>query len=178
MDPRKSAAYPLSSPLGIPLGMKGVHPQNNRRAGLLVLSRSVDPGWNQVTYQVTGEIMKTQRQHLGALGEDLTAEFYERRGYRIRHRNVRYPCGELDLIVEDTAGTVVFAEVKTRRGSGFGSAESVTARKLGRMRRAAAIWLEGQPYTAIRFDVVTVEVDPRTGDVTVECYEGVEDGAR
>lgn len=122
--------------------------------------------------------MKISRKKLGALGEDLAAEFFRGRGFQIRHRNVSYPCGEIDLIVEDHDKTVVFVEVKTRRGDGYGNAESVTPRKLNRMRRAAATWLADQPYTAIRFDVVTVDIDLRTGHCTVECYEGVDHGAR
>lgn len=118
------------------------------------------------------------RQELGALGENLAAEFFQLRGCQIRHRNVSYPYGEIDLIVEELDNTVVFVEVKTRRGGGYGNAESVTSRKLNRMRRAAATWLQDQPYTAIRFDVVTVDVDVRTGHCTLECYEGVEHGAR
>lgn len=122
--------------------------------------------------------MKTSRQELGAVGENLVAAQYFRRGCRVLHRNVRYPFGEIDLIVEDPDGTTVFVEVKTRRGEGFGVAESVTARKLARMRRAAAAWLEGRRYREIRFDVVTVTVDPHTGHHEMDWYEGVHDGAR
>lgn len=122
--------------------------------------------------------MKTERQKLGSLGEELAAEFYEQRGYRIRERNASYSCGELDLIVEDADGTIVFVEVKTRRGTRFGVAESVTARKFFRMRGAAANWLKGKPYAPIRFDVITVVMDEHTGQHTVDCYEGVGHGAR
>ena len=122
--------------------------------------------------------MKTEKQKLGAVGENLVATHYVRRGYGIVERNVRYPFGELDLIVEDSNGTTVFVEVKTRRGTGFGSAESVTGRKLTRMRRAATTWLQGRHYREIRFDVVTVVIDPATGGYVLDHYEGVDDGAR
>lgn len=122
--------------------------------------------------------MKTSRQQLGAIGENLAADHYTGEGSQIRQRNVNYPCGEIDLIVEEPDGTTVFVEVKTRSSRRYGTAEAVHSRKLNRMRRAAATWLAGQPYREIRFDVVAVVVDPRTGSHTLERYEGVENGAR
>ncbi len=122
--------------------------------------------------------MKTDRQHLGALGENLAAEHYIHRGGLIKQRNVSYPCGEIDLIVEEPDGTVVFVEVKTRRGSAFGVAESVTPSKMNRLRRAAARWLERKPFMVIRFDVIAIVVDQRTGDVELHSFEGVDHGAR
>lgn len=122
--------------------------------------------------------MKTERQKLGSQGEVLAAQFYEQRGYRIRERNIYYPCGELDLIAEAGDGTVVFVEVKTRRGRAFGVAESVTVGKYRRMRAAALTWLQGQPYTPIRFDVLTVLIDEPNGRHQMDCYEGIDHGAR
>ncbi|WP_080794248.1 YraN family protein [Corynebacterium pacaense] len=122
--------------------------------------------------------MKTYRQRLGELGEDHVTEHYIRRGALIRQRNVSFPVGEIDLIVEEPDGTVVFVEVKTRSGPAFGVVESVTPRKLGRMRRAAAAWLRLRPYVPVRFDVVAVTIDPLTGATTLTTFEGVEQGAR
>ncbi|GAB3590593.1 hypothetical protein CFAEC_08760 [Corynebacterium faecale] len=122
--------------------------------------------------------MHTSNNDLGAVGENLVAARYFRQGYQVLERNVRYPFGEIDLVVEDPDGTTVFVEVKTRRGEGFGVAESVTPRKLSRMRHVAAAWLKGKPYRDIRFDVVTVRVEPHTGHFVVDCFEGVTHGAR
>lgn len=122
--------------------------------------------------------MKTYRQRLGELGENYATEHYIARGAVIRQRNVSYPVGEIDLIVEESDGTVVFVEVKTRRGPNFGVAEAVSPRKWNRMRRAAAAWLSQKPYTSVRFDVIAVTIDPRTGAPTLSSFEGVEGGAR
>lgn len=120
----------------------------------------------------------TQRRRatLGRLGEGRAAELYRRRGAEILARNVSYPVGELDLIVREPDGTVVFVEVKTRSGPGFGGAEAVTGEKLARLRRAAARWLTGRPGEAVRFDVVVLTATGRGFEVDV--YEGVEHGAR
>jgi putative endonuclease len=54
-------------------------------------------------------------------------------------------------------GTVVFCEVKSKGGSGFGDPlEMVTAEKARRVRRAAEAWLAGHPECdglEVRFDV-------------------------
>lgn len=56
-------------------------------------------------------------------------------------------------------GEVVFCEVKSRAGGGFGGPEAaVDHRKQARLRRIAAAWLaEHRPgAVAVRFDVVAV----------------------
>ncbi len=112
--------------------------------------------------------MTAERRATGATGEALAAAWYERRGYRVVDRNWRRREGELDLVLR-CGRTVVFCEVKTRRGTGFGSpAEAVTADKQRRLRRLAVLWLtEGRRSAAdVRFDVASVQ-----GDV-VEVLEG------
>lgn len=122
--------------------------------------------------------MKTQKQYLGAFGEDVALQQYLDDQATLLDRNVHYSCGELDLIVRLASGVVVFVEVKTRRGSAFDSAAAVNNQKMLRMRRAAALWLEGKPYTPIRFDVVAIVLDPHTGRPEITVYEDVEHGAR
>ncbi len=120
--------------------------------------------------------MHRRRTRLAQLGEERAAGFYRRRGAEILGRNVSYPVGELDLIAREEDGTIVFVEVKTRSGPGYGGAEAVTGRKLARLRRAAARWLEGRPAASVRFDVVVFTAAGRGFDMDV--YEGVEHGAR
>ncbi|MHA2789248.1 YraN family protein [Corynebacterium sp. S7] len=116
------------------------------------------------------------RLSLGRRGEQAAADFYEQRGARVVARNIHYPVGELDLIVREPNGTIVFVEVKTRSGTSYGSAESVTRSKLAKMRKAAARWLLDQPYSMVRFDVVALTVAGST--FALDYFEGVEDGAR
>lgn len=83
-------------------------------------------------------------------------------GLRITARNWRCRYGELDLVaVEPASRTVVFVEVKTRTGDGFGGVEyAVTPQKVRRLRRLAALWLAGQDesWPAIRIDVIGVRI--------------------
>ena len=103
----------------------------------------------------------TSRQELGALGEQVAVEHLQDMGWRNLERNWRCRYGELDLIAADGSDTVVFVEVKTRTGDGFGGLEhAVTPQKIRRIRRLAGLWLAGQArgWPDLRIDVVGVRV--------------------
>ncbi len=102
------------------------------------------------------------RQELGRAGEELAAERLSRDGFRILERRWRRAGAEIDIVCE-RGEQVVFVEVKTRRGEGFGTpAEAVTATKRRRMARAALIYLvrRGWLDRPCRFDVVEVRIGP------------------
>jgi putative endonuclease len=95
---------------------------------------------------------------LGKEGERVAERFLEKKGYRLVERNYRCPLGELDLIVLDRR-VVVFVEVKTRTGHGFGSPlEAVEFRKQRKMIQAAQFFLAERRLQQrdARFDVVGV----------------------
>lgn len=84
-------------------------------------------------------------------------------GWQILQRNWRCRYGELDLIAVDGT-TLVFVEVKTRTGEGFGGLEhAVTPQKVRRIRRLAGLWLAGQSsgWPNLRIDVIGVRVGRR-----------------
>lgn len=102
------------------------------------------------------------RDELGLRGEDIAARHLASAGWRILDRRWRSAFGEIDLVADDR-GEIVFIEVKTRRGSGYGlPEEAVTARKREHLRAAAAAYLqakrlERRPY---RIDIVAVSLAP------------------
>ncbi len=111
------------------------------------------------------------RLQLGAMGEALAVDHLMKMGLRIVSRNWRCRYGELDVIaVDESTRTLVFVEVKTRTGDGFGGlAHAVTPRKLRRLRRLAGLWLAGRDeyWAAIRIDVIGVRVGRcRTPEIT------------
>jgi putative endonuclease len=110
------------------------------------------------------------RNQLGALGEQLAVEHLTSVGLRIVARNWRCRYGELDVIAAGPDRTLVFVEVKTRTGDGFGGWEyAVTPVKVRRIRRLAGIWLAGQDqsWAAIRIDVIGVRIGrQRTPEIT------------
>lgn len=104
--------------------------------------------------------MTTPTLALGQWGEDLAAAHLTSLGMQLLARNWRCDLGELDLVARDVDGTVVFVEVKTRAGTGFGSpAEAVGQVKARKLRTLACRWLlEHRPpgATELRFDVVGI----------------------
>ena len=107
--------------------------------------------------------MTDARRAVGASGEDAVAQWYAAAGYSLLVRNWRVREGEIDLVVRRDA-TIVFCEVKTRRGDAFGTpAEAVTWRKQTRLRKLAVRWLadNGARADVLRFDVASVKPDGR-----------------
>ncbi|MGH7874560.1 MAG: YraN family protein [Candidatus Binatia bacterium] len=95
---------------------------------------------------------------LGKEGERLAEQYLKHKGYKLVERNYRCAAGELDLIVLD-GRVVVFVEVKTRTGQGFGSPlEAVEFRKQRKMIQAAQYFLSEKRLHQrdARFDVVGI----------------------
>jgi putative endonuclease len=103
-----------------------------------------------------------RRVGLGRGGESLAAAWLEARGMRVIARNWRCPYGEADLITE-VEDTLVFVEVKTRRGERHGiPEEAITPAKQRHLIAVAQAFLaehgrEEQPY---RIDVLAIQLSP------------------
>jgi len=98
------------------------------------------------------------KQLLGKEGERIAEAYLKKKGYRIVERNYRCALGELDLIVLDRR-VLVFVEVKTRTGDGFGTPlEAVEFRKQRKMIQAAQYFMaqKGLQQRDSRFDVVGI----------------------
>lgn len=99
---------------------------------------------------------------LGAWGEQVACRHVEELGWQVLDRNWRCSAGELDLVAHDPrTGTLVFIEVKTRAGEGFGQPlEAVTRSKQRKLRELALHWLrdhDEHPHAArVRIDAIGV----------------------
>jgi putative endonuclease len=99
---------------------------------------------------------------LGGHGERIAAAYLTDAGLRVLDRNWRCREGELDIVARE-GEALVFCEVKTRRGVGYGHpVEAVTVAKQRRLRTLAQRWLAAHDEHApdLRFDVVGVLVRP------------------
>ena len=122
--------------------------------------------WRSSTDSAAGE-GDTARALTGRAGEALAQRHLEARGLRILARNYRVargrsrPGGEIDLVALEPDGTLVFVEVRVRRGRmGGGAAASVNPAKQARLIHAAQTWLSLLPRVPpCRFDVVAVDGD-------------------
>lgn len=101
---------------------------------------------------------------LAVLGEDRAADYVTGLGWSVLERNWRCRWGELDLVAHDvTHDTLVFAEVKARRGLGYGHPlEAITRDKAARLRVLAAEWLRTHATHApgVRIDAIGVLFSP------------------
>ncbi len=102
---------------------------------------------------------------IGEDGESRALAYLLARGLTLVRRNYRVAAGpnarggEIDLIVRESDGTLVFVEVRTRKGAGFGGAAgSVSAAKQRSVIFVARCYLRAfASPPPCRFDVVAIE---------------------
>ena len=118
-------------------------------------------------------VNRKSRESLGRWGEKRCEKFLKRKGLKTLTRNFSCKTGEIDLVMVDSDGTLVFIEVKTRTSEDFSTSESaVTKAKKTRMLRTARYFLainniENRPF---RFDVVTIVLGEK-GPEQIRHYE-------
>ena len=116
--------------------------------------------------------MTKQRLRLGKLGEDLALKKIEELGYRCIVRNYRCSLGEVDLIARD-GDTLVFLEIKTRKGKSLGYAkEAIDGRKRRQLSKVALAYLKANECCEVksRFDVVAINLN-RDDEVEFEVIK-------
>jgi putative endonuclease len=101
-------------------------------------------------------------KQLGDAAEDQALTHLQDRGLQLLARNYRTPGrggGEIDLIVREPSGTVVFVEVRRRANQRHGGAlASISQAKQQRIAYAAQHYLRSwRHWPPCRFDVVVVE---------------------
>lgn len=116
--------------------------------------------------------MKTLNRQTGRLAEDLATESLKKKGYQILERNYHNRYGEID-IVASTDNTLVFVEVKAKKGINFGLPEEMVSKgKLARIRHMAAIYVNGQNLPC-RIDVVAIILSADNTLLRLTHYENV-----
>jgi putative endonuclease len=97
---------------------------------------------------------------LGRKGESLAKTHLENAGYEILDENWTYGKAEVDLIAYKDK-VIIFAEVKTRTGNGFGEPEDfVDARKQKLLVSAADEYIYLMDHQGdVRFDIISILFD-------------------
>lgn len=102
---------------------------------------------------------KQNRRQTGFDKEVMAADYLEKSGYQILHRNFYSRFGEIDLVARE-GETLVFCEVKYRRDLRMGwPEEAVSPVKLQRMQQTAqffCIRYHIPEQMSKRFDVVSI----------------------
>ena len=104
----------------------------------------------------------------GEAAEDRALQCLLRKGLTLVQRNYRVARGpharggEIDLVMRDRDGTLVFVEVRARRSAAHGgAAASVTTSKQRSLKLAAQHFLLQLPQVPpCRFDVVAIDGEP------------------
>ena len=111
-------------------------------------------------------------RRLGRWGQKQAERHLRRRHCRTIARNWAADCGELDLVVCDEDGMLVFVEVKTRRSEAYVPAvAAVNMKKQRKIARTAKRFLTQYKLSdrPLRFDVITV-ILPVQGPVEIRHY--------
>lgn len=98
---------------------------------------------------------------MGQWGEEHARRYLEGKGYSVLAINYRSRWGEVDIVAR-LGEELVFVEVKTRRGSAFGTTEeAVTHTKSQRLIATAQRYLEqeGLEQSDWRIDLIGVQLD-------------------
>ena len=114
---------------------------------------------------------------IGDAAEDAALRHLSGAGLRLVQRNFRTPGrggGEIDLIMREPDGTLVFVEVRSRRSQRHGgAAASVTATKQRRLVFAARHYLlRLVQLPPCRFDVLLVSPDVADATLHIEWLRG------
>jgi putative endonuclease len=114
----------------------------------------------------------SDRARLGRWSEKRCERFLKAKGLRTLIRNYRCKVGELDLVMVDADGSIVFVEVRSRAEEGLVAPEAtITPAKRAHVSQAARWFLaahriEDRP---LRFDVVTLVLS-RSGPPHIQHY--------
>jgi putative endonuclease len=109
------------------------------------------------------------KKRVGMFGEEVAAQFLQRRGFRILERNYLRSWGEIDIIAEKS-GVIRFVEVKTlsferlpdisRENNDYRPEEQVHPSKLHKVARTAELYMnEKGDLREYQIDVVGVFLD-------------------
>jgi len=102
---------------------------------------------------------KLSTHEKGDRGEDQAVEYLLSKGYTIICRKYRSLKGEIDCVVRDTEGMLVFVEVKSSYGGLFGNPLYwITPGKQRTLSRMATQYIVEHNLSGIpcRFDVITI----------------------
>jgi putative endonuclease len=112
------------------------------------------------------------RKNWGEYGERLAEQHLLAKGHKILARNWRTRLGEADLICQ-AGDCLVVVEVKTKRGTSYGSPEDmITRRKREKLFKLAQLYPSKLPQQ--RVDVVAIVLDHLGQLVRLNHYPAIQ----
>jgi putative endonuclease len=103
-----------------------------------------------------------EHNETGLAGEVLAANYLRNKGYTVLETNWRFKNLEADIIAT-IDGTMIVAEVKTRKSNFFGEPESFVSRQKQRnLIKAANEYIQRKELNLeVRFDIISVILNSR-----------------
>jgi putative endonuclease len=114
-----------------------------------------------------------KRKETGDRGEKLAQDYLKKRHYHLLETNYRCSYGEID-IVSKYKDMLVFTEVRSKTGTGFGTPEeSITRTKRSRIRTSALHYIQNHNNLPQlwRIDVIAIEMDGNGKPTRIELIE-------
>lgn len=111
---------------------------------------------------------------MGRKGEEAAVGYLENSGYIVLKRNYRIGHSDVDILARDEE-TLVFVEVRTKsRGDRGMPEETLTTKKLRRMRNTAELYIAFNNYRGLaRLDAVCIVLDEADRIKHLKHYRGV-----
>lgn len=138
--------------------MKRNERASETRPSLCHVPRAADPA--QRTSKEDNFCARRGSQRLGSVFEARALAYLQTRWLRLVARNVTCRGGEIDLVMRERDGSLVFVEVRARASGSYGGAvASVGPQKRRRIVHAARYFLakRADSVSACRFDVVAFD---------------------
>ncbi|MBO7214393.1 MAG: YraN family protein [Clostridia bacterium] len=107
---------------------------------------------------------------LGLTGEKIAVKQLKKQGYKVILTNYVTPFGEADIVCKK-GETLVFAEVKTRTSSRFGTpAEAVDYKKQKKYRDIATYYLKSKGESDVEVSFLVVEVMDGSVNIITDAF--------
>ncbi len=114
-------------------------------------------------------------RNVGQSGEKIAANYLQKKGYKILHKNFHTHWGEIDIIAEKN-NKLCFIEVKTRINTSYGQPyEAVTDRKVQHLMRPINYFLLQKKYKdyKLSLDVVSIILNANKTINEIKHFENI-----
>jgi putative endonuclease len=115
------------------------------------------------------------RRTSGERYELIAVEYLQEKGWKILATNLHLSNEEIDIVAQDSSGIIHLVEVRSKRGTWYGSAaESLTRTKKRSLWKSTALYMSRYHITESQLSVDLVAIDDVRGDISVQLFERIE----
>ena len=117
----------------------------------------------------------TNRRTSGERYELLAVEYLQKKGWIILATNLHLSSEEIDIVAQDSSGIIHLVEVRSKRGTWYGSAaESLTRTKKRSLWKSAMLYMSRYHIIESQLSVDLIAIDDIHGDISVQLFERID----